>query len=117
MSIVVYGIPSCGTVKKARAALDERNVGHVFVDFRNTPPSAKQVASWVKAFGSKAMRNTSGGAYRALGPEKDDWSDVEWSKHFAKDPMLIKRPIIEKDGQPIAVGFRDADAVLKQLRK
>ena len=59
------------------------------------------------AFGAKAMRNTSGGAYRALGDEKKTWSDARWQEAFAADPMLIKRPIVEKDGVPVAVGFRE----------
>ena len=100
MALTVYGIPTCGTVKKARKWLDERGADHSWVDFRKDPPSTDKVTSWVEAFGAKAMRNTSGGAYRALPEEKKNWSDAEWTKRFAADPMLIKRPIIERDGTP-----------------
>ena len=107
----VYGIESCGTVKKARAWLETKGRGYEFVDFRKTRPSGAQVTVWVSTFGAKAMRNTSGGAYRALGSEKDDWTEAEWTEAFTRDPMLIKRPIIEKDGRPIQVGFKDAKAL------
>lgn len=110
--LTVYGIPSCGTVKKARAWLDARGAAHAFVDFRQTPPTAGQVRSWVDAFGARAMRNTSGGAYRALGPEKDAWDDEAWTRAFTDDPMLIKRPVIERDGLPVRVGFRGDDGAL-----
>lgn len=103
--LTVYGIPSCGTVKKARAALDAKKRGYTFVDFRSTPPSRAQVDAWVKAFGAKALRNTSGGSYRALGSEKDGWSDAQWADAFAADPMLIKRPVVESDGRPVIVGW------------
>ena len=58
------------------------------------------------------MRNTSGGAYRALGDEKKSWSDAQWVTAFNQDAMLIKRPIIERDGQPVMVGFRGDDAAI-----
>ncbi len=62
------------------------------------------------------MRNTSGGSYRALGPEKESWSDTQWAEAFAADPMLIKRPIVERDGKPTIVGWNlDADEVTARL--
>lgn len=113
MAITLYGIPTCGTVKKARAWLDARDAVHTFVDFRSTPPSAEQVGAWVTAFGAKAMRNTSGGAYRALPEEKKTWSDDRWRQAFTDDPMLIKRPIVEKGGVPVRVGWRARDEELE----
>ena len=107
--MTVYGIPNCGTVKKARAWLDSRGVVHSFVDFRATPPSGDQVASWVAALGARAMRNTSGGSYRSLPPEKSEWDDARWTQAFQADPMLIKRPIIEREGVAVQVGFRGTD--------
>jgi len=108
MELVVYGIPTCGTVKAARAFLDGERVAHRFVDMRAHPPSKAQIERWVKAFGARALRNTSGGAYRALPDEKSAWSDAEWTARFAADPMLIKRPVVEKDGAPLSVGKKDA---------
>jgi arsenate reductase (glutaredoxin) len=106
MALTVYGIPTCGTVRKARAWLDEHGTAYTFVDFRESPPRPERVAAWVAALGARAMRNTSGGSYRALGPEKDTWDDAAWARAFAADPMLIKRPIIERDGLAVAVGFK-----------
>ncbi|MEE8659864.1 hypothetical protein CGLAMM_00735 [Acetobacteraceae bacterium EV16G] len=34
----LYGIPNCGSVKKARAWLEARGVVYRFVDFKKTPP-------------------------------------------------------------------------------
>ena len=110
MGLTVYGIASCGTVKKARKWLDERDITHTWVDFRKTPVSAEQVNGWVQALGAKAMRNTSGGAYRALTDAEKAGTESEWAARFAADPMLIKRPIIERDGVAVQVGFRGTDA-------
>jgi len=109
----VYGIPTCQTVKKARRWLADRGVEAEFVNLRSAPPSREHVSKWIDAFGSKPMRNTSGGSYRALPPEKKTWDDATWLDHFAGDPMLLKRPIIEKDGEPVLVGFRGSDEDLE----
>lgn len=112
MTRTVYGIPTCGTVKKARAWLDARAVPYVWVDLRAAPPSPEKIQAWSAAFGTKAMRNTSGAAYRALGAEKASWGDAEWAAAFARDPMLLKRPLIDGDGAPLSVGWQGSDAEL-----
>ena len=115
MALTVHGIPTCGTVKKARAWLDARDIPHTWVDLRTSPPSADRVKGWATAFGTRAMRNTSGGSYRALGPEKDTWTDDQWVAAFVADPMLLKRPVIERDGAPAVVGFNLPEA--ERVRK
>jgi arsenate reductase (glutaredoxin) len=102
----VYGIPSCQTCRKARAWLDERGLSYRWVDLRETPPNRPRVEAWVGALGSAALRNSSGGSYRALGPEKAGWDEAAWIAAFAADPMLIKRPVLEVDGDAVAAGFR-----------
>lgn len=110
----VYGIPTCGTVRKARAWLDEQGAPYDWVDLRQSPPDRATIDRWIAAFGAKALRNTSGGAYRALGPEKAEWDDARWAEAFAADPMLIKRPVIERDALPVLVGFRAPEPELRE---
>ncbi|MEL6543262.1 MAG: arsenate reductase family protein [Myxococcota bacterium] len=106
MSVQLFGIPTCDSCRKARKWLDAHGVDHEWVDFRQTPPSTEQVTAWVETLGSKVLRNTSGGAYRALGDEKKDWSDAQWAAAFAEDPMLIKRPVLVVDGTAVRTGFK-----------
>jgi arsenate reductase len=106
MSYTVYGIVTCGTVRKARVWLDARGVAYRFVDLREEPPTRARVEAWVRALGVAALKNTSGGSYRALGADKDGWSDARWVDAFVADPMLIRRPVIERDGAPVQVGWR-----------
>jgi arsenate reductase (glutaredoxin) len=110
MSLKLYGIPSCGTVKKARAWLDAHGAAYAWHDFRQEPVSLKQVEGWVAALGAQALKNTSGGSYRALGAAKDGFTDAQWASAMAADPMLIKRPVIERDGVAVQAGFRGSDA-------
>lgn len=107
MKVTVFGIPSCGTVKKAEAWLNDKGVNYESVDLRDAAPSRSRIQRWMKVFGFKPMRNTSGGSYRALGEEKSTWESSEWLDAFAADAMLLKRPIVEIDGEPVLVGFRE----------
>ena len=59
------------------------------------------------------MRNTSGGAYRALGDDKKTWTDAQWITAFTKDPMLLKRPLIEQNGVALSTGFKGSDEEIK----
>mgnify|MGYP006270654229 CR=1 FL=1 len=106
MKVHLYGIPSCQSCKRAMSWLRDQGVVYTWVDFREQPPARGKLDEWVAALGAKALRNTSGGAYRALGEEKKSWSEAQWAAAFAADAMLIKRPVLELDGEPKAVGFK-----------
>lgn len=113
MSIKVYGIPNCGTCKKAIKWLEANNVDYEFINTKDHPPEQKMLTSWVAALGNKSMRNTSGKSYRAIGEEKKTWTDQQWIDAFANDAMLLKRPLFVKDDQAVLVGFRAAEANIK----
>jgi arsenate reductase len=103
----LHGIPTCGTVKKARQWLDAQGIAYHYVDLRETPPTAEEVAAWVAKVGAQALKNTSGGSYRALGPKKDAYQEADWQAAFAGDPMLIKRPVLVGPSGLLAVGFSE----------
>lgn len=115
ISIQVYGIPTCGTCKKALQWLDVQQISYEFINTKEQPPSTEQIASWIETLGDKPMRNTSGQSYRALDESKDTWSEAEWVTAFSDDVMLLKRPIFVKDGIAIAVGFRDVAKIKADL--
>jgi len=114
MTLQVYGIPNCGTCKKAFQWLDANGVTYEFINTKENPPAQEQVQGWVKDLGAKPMRNTSGQSYRALGPERDSWSDEQWVEAFASDAMLLKRPLFVKDGTAVLVGFKDKEPVIRE---
>jgi arsenate reductase (glutaredoxin) len=114
MTLKVYGIPNCGTCKKAFQWLDERNIVYEFINTKEHPPTQMLIQEWVGALGSKPMRNTSGQSYRDIGDEKQTWSDEQWVNAFAKDAMLLKRPLFVKDEKAVMVGFRASESVLQQ---
>lgn len=112
MTLKVYGIPNCGTCKKAIAWLEDNNLAYEFINTKEHPPSQKMIAAWVETLGSKPMRNTSGQSYRALGEERTNFNDQQWIDAFAQDAMLLKRPLFTKDNQAVLVGFKGSPAEL-----
>lgn len=113
-SIQVYGIPNCGTCKKAFQWLDNHQVDYDFINTKENPPTQAMIEGWVAALGFKPMRNTSGQSYRALGPERDTWTDDQWVEAFAADAMLLKRPLFVRDGKAVLVGFRAKEPEIRQ---
>jgi len=109
MSLVIYGIPTCSTCTKARKWLNDRGITHTWVNLRESAPTPEQCTQWVTDLTAKPLKNTSGGSYRALGEEKKTWSDTEWASAFARDPMLLKRPVVVKNGHAIFTGFKGSD--------
>ena len=114
MTLLVYGIPNCGTFKKARQWLEEHQVDYQFINTKEYPPDQDTIAGWVKSLGVKSMRNTSGYSYRALGEEKKTWTDEQWIEAFSQDAMLIKRPLFVKNDEAVLVGFRANEEVKKE---
>jgi arsenate reductase (glutaredoxin) len=114
MAIQVYGIPNCGTCKKAFQWLKDKGVDYEFINTKEAPPSREMIQSWVKVLGAQPMRNTSGQSYRSIGDEKKTWTDQQWIEAFAQDAMLLKRPLFVKDGTAVLVGFRESGDVIQQ---
>lgn len=114
MPIQVYGIPNCGTCKKAFKWLEDNSVKYEFINTKENPPTRETIQRWVESLGAKPMRNTSGQSYRALGDEKQTWTDKQWIEAFAKDAMLLKRPLFVKDGTAVLVGFREKEEVMQE---
>ena len=114
MSIQVYGIPNCGTCKKAFKWLEDSQITYEFINTKENPPTRETIEDWVNALGFQSMRNTSGQSYRALGDVRNNWKNKEWIEAFAKDAMLLKRPLFVKDGTAVLVGFRETGDVMRK---
>lgn len=112
--VQVFGIPNCGTCKKAMQWLQTEGIPYEFVNTREQPPTSDQVSQWVSSLGSRPLRNTSGQSYRALGDQRNTMTDSEWIDAFVQDPMLLKRPLFVKEGKAIAVGFRQSPDQLRE---
>ena len=109
MSITVYGIPNCDTVRKARGWLDGLGFAYHFHDYKKAEIEPDKLREWVEACGWEAILNRRGPTFRNL-PETDR-SDLDSDKAIGLmcgNTSAIKRPVVEydsHDGKGLLVGF------------
>jgi arsenate reductase len=108
---ILYGIPNCDTVKRAREWLASRGVAHEFHDFRKGGVPADRLAAWVDAAGWERVLNRKGTTWRKLDVGvQAAVVDAPSAQALMRDQAsVIKRPVVEWDDGRITVGF-DADA-------
>lgn len=121
MSIKLYGIKNCDTIKKARNWLNQHDITYQFIDHRSDGLDAAQLKNWLDQLGWEAVLNKRGTTYRALTAEQKDNLDAQSAfELLLAQPAMIKRPLLEVEDQ-LVLGFNDAlyaDVLLKdQLSK
>ena len=107
MSIEVYGIPNCDTVKKARQWLDARGVSYAFHDYKKEGADPARLRKWIEARGVDTVLNRRGTTFRKLSDaEKADIDADKAVTLLQQHPSMIKRPVVEHPGGLI-VGFKE----------
>lgn len=108
MPLTLFGLTKCSTCKKAIAWLDERDIDHHFVDYRDKPIASPQLQAWANDLGGwPKLVNRASMTWRNLPAEKKDPQTSEaWLSLIADYPALIRRPVVW-DGQTVSVGFND----------
>ena len=102
--IVIYGIKNCDTVKKALQHLDRNAINYEFVDFKKNPPGEEDVNRWRKFLGDWPV-NVRGRTYRLLKEKFECGDDHGKAKMIIENTSLIKRPVLEKNGEPVCFGY------------
>lgn len=106
MALTLYGIPNCGTVRKARAWLEASGVAYGFHNYKLGGADAAQLARWCEALGWETVLNRSGTSFRALPEaEKADLDQMRAVALMLAQPSMIRRPILEGPGVLLA-GFK-----------
>ncbi|MBE3640081.1 arsenate reductase family protein [Mangrovicoccus algicola] len=106
--MIVYGLKTCDTCRKARRALAAAGQEPAFVDLRETPVTAEKIGFWLERLGPGLM-NTRSTTWRGLSETERAGDPVAL---MTAHPALIKRPVIE-DGAALHLGWgRDVQAAL-----
>jgi len=108
MTIHLYGIPNCDTVKKARKWLEAEGRDYTFHDFKKEGADPAKLAQWIEAKGLETVVNRRGTTFRKLSDEDKARAD---DRHEAvtllvQHPSMIKRPLVEHAGG-ILIGFKE----------
>jgi arsenate reductase len=107
MSITIYGIKNCDTMKKARAWLDQRGVKYAFHDYKVAGIERGKLEGWTKKVGWEALLNKAGTTFRKLPDEdKEGLTEAKAIKLMLAQPSVIKRPVLDVGRGKLLVGFK-----------
>ena len=106
MSVTIYGIKNCDTMKKAWTWLDQHGVAYDFHDYKKAGIDRATLEGWVRQLGWEGLLNRAGTTFRKL-PDADR-QGIDEPKAIAlmlANPSMIKRPVLAQDGR-LTVGFK-----------
>ncbi len=106
MSITIYGIKNCDTMKKAFAWLDGHRIAYEFHDYKKAGVTKAQLTKWCRAAGWEKVLNRAGPTFRKLpDANKQNLTQEKAIALMMGNPSMIKRPIVEKDAA-LEIGFK-----------
>ena len=122
MTITLYGIPNCDTVKKARVWLQANSIDAQFVDFKKGGVPAARLDAWLASVGWETLLNRQGTTWRKLDDAtKAAVTDAASARALMlATPSVIKRPVVAWAGGGaggITVGFKPEAWVARLLPK
>ena len=114
MSVTLYGIKNCDTMKKARAWLDSHGIAYAFHDYKTAGIDAARLQKWCKELGWEILLNRAGTTFRKLDDkDKVDLTEAKAITLMVAQPSTIKRPVLDTGTHRI-VGFKpDVYAALR----
>jgi arsenate reductase len=106
VSITIYGIKNCDTMKKARGWLDAHKVEYVFHDYKIQGIDRIRLESWCDEVGWETLLNRTGTTFRKLPDSaKMSLTAPRAVKLMIEQPSMIKRPVLDL-GSGLLVGFK-----------
>ncbi|MBB3954843.1 arsenate reductase [Novosphingobium sediminicola] len=109
MTITLYGIPNCDTVKKARKWLEGNGVSYAFHDYKKAGADKDKLTNWIIEAGLEKILNRSGTTFKKLPEEIRAMVDENLAVSLmVENPSMIKRPIVEYKGG-LLVGFKASE--------
>ena len=109
-TLILYGIPNCSTVKKARDWLENNDIGYSFHDFKKLGVSQQLLENWLAQASHEKLINRAGLTWRGL----DDASKANIIDNASAIALMqaktsvIKRPVLTKNGKITCLGFDEA---------
>lgn len=111
-TLKVYLYANCGTCRKAKKYLAERDIQFTEIPIREQPPSVRELGAMLEACdgGITRLFNTSGQDYRQGGYKEKlkTMSVEEIISELAANGNLIKRPFVISDTTAL-IGFRQEE--------
>lgn len=106
MALILYGIPHCDTVKKARLWLDSHTLPYQFHDFKKMGVDASLLQSWLSKVPLDSLLNRKSSTWRKLSSDEQAKATmIDGAMALMQSyPSLIKRPVLSTPNT-LLVGF------------
>lgn len=106
MNVVMYGIPNCDTIKKAKTWLTDHNVEFEFHDYRKQGVPQDTLQHALNTLGWETLLNKRGTTYKQLSEEQKASVSADTALALLTEhPAMIKRPLLLVE-QDFHVGFK-----------
>lgn len=107
MDLIVYGIPNCDSVKKARAWLSDQGLNANFHDFKKQGVPVAELKTWLAELGWETVLNRKGTTWRKLDAavQAGVTDSASAEKIMLEQASTIKRPVIRWPSGKITVGY------------
>jgi arsenate reductase len=107
MTITIYGIKNCDTMKKARAWLASHGVAYAFHDYKTAGIDRNRLEAWSREVGWETLLNRAGTTFRKLpDAEKQGIDSAKAIALMPAEPSMIKRPVLDLGDSKLLVGFK-----------
>lgn len=109
--MTVFGIKNCNTVKRALEWLGSHDVSYNFHDYKAKGITAAKLREWSRQVGWETLVNRRGTTWRQLDDAQKEQVTNQTAaiRLMTEKPSVIRRPLIEKDGKVVAVGFDEGE--------
>ena len=109
--MILYGIPNCNTVKRAKDWLKENGQIFEFHDFKKKGVAVEKLQQWCETFGWEKVLNRAGLTFKKLSKEEQAAINNQEKAiaYLLNATSAIKRPIVEVDGKAILLGFKEEE--------
>jgi arsenate reductase (glutaredoxin) len=107
--VKIYGIPNCGSVKKAFSWLSTNGIKFQFHDFNIEPITIEKITAWLEVQPMEILLNKKSTAWKGLTlvAQKKTSKKEDAIKIMQATSNLIKRPVIEFEDK-VLVGYDEA---------
>ena len=103
--IILAGITTCDTVRKARRWLEDNGIVYQFLDLRSDQFVRHTLGTWLQHVEWNELLNKRSTTWRGLSDaETDNLDEARAMSLMMKHPTLIKRPVLQV-GEIIELGF------------
>jgi arsenate reductase len=115
MTIRIFGIRNCDTMKKAFAWLDANGIAYEFHDYKKDGVPEGKLNAWAAKAGWEKLANTRGPTWRKI-PEarRANLTEAKMLALLEENTSAIRRPIVEA-ATKLLVGF-DPEAFRSAIR-